>query len=81
MNSCPVVTSLFLFCLFLVVVVVGSNPKKPSAPDMFTESDDMFAADFDVSIQISSMDQNVDRLDFSIWNDSHFLRHVCRVQE
>uniref|UniRef100_A0A3P8NRP4 Serine/threonine-protein kinase PRP4 homolog n=1 Tax=Astatotilapia calliptera TaxID=8154 RepID=A0A3P8NRP4_ASTCA len=25
----------------------GSNPKKPSAPDMFTESDDMFAADFD----------------------------------
>lgn len=28
----------------------GSNPKKPSAPDMFTESDDMFAAYFDVSI-------------------------------
>uniref|UniRef100_A0A672YUN1 Serine/threonine-protein kinase PRP4 homolog n=1 Tax=Sphaeramia orbicularis TaxID=375764 RepID=A0A672YUN1_9TELE len=26
----------------------GANPKKPSAPDMFTESDDMFAADFDV---------------------------------
>ncbi|XP_057681021.1 pre-mRNA processing factor 4Bb isoform X2 [Corythoichthys intestinalis] len=25
----------------------GTNPKKPSAPDMFTESDDMFAADFD----------------------------------
>lgn len=25
----------------------GNNPKKPSAPDMFTESDDMFAADFD----------------------------------
>ncbi|KAJ8277006.1 hypothetical protein GJAV_G00070360 [Gymnothorax javanicus] len=25
----------------------GSNPKKPSAPDMFTESDDMFAAYFD----------------------------------
>ncbi|KAM9333226.1 pre-mRNA processing factor 4Bb [Pholidichthys leucotaenia] len=25
----------------------GVNPKKPSAPDMFTESDDMFAADFD----------------------------------
>ncbi|XP_012679631.2 pre-mRNA processing factor 4Bb [Clupea harengus] len=25
----------------------GSNPKKPSAPDMFTESDDMFAMDFD----------------------------------
>ncbi|KAM9839771.1 pre-mRNA processing factor 4Bb [Aulostomus maculatus] len=25
----------------------GPNPKKPSAPDMFTESDDMFAADFD----------------------------------
>uniref|UniRef100_A0A7N5ZX47 Serine/threonine-protein kinase PRP4 homolog n=1 Tax=Anabas testudineus TaxID=64144 RepID=A0A7N5ZX47_ANATE len=25
----------------------GANPKKPSAPDMFTESDDMFAADFD----------------------------------
>ncbi|KAJ0059628.1 hypothetical protein NL108_006325, partial [Boleophthalmus pectinirostris] len=25
----------------------GQNPKKPSAPDMFTESDDMFAADFD----------------------------------
>uniref|UniRef100_H3D826 Serine/threonine-protein kinase PRP4 homolog n=1 Tax=Tetraodon nigroviridis TaxID=99883 RepID=H3D826_TETNG len=24
-----------------------ANPKKPSAPDMFTESDDMFAADFD----------------------------------
>uniref|UniRef100_A0A1A8JRU6 Serine/threonine-protein kinase PRP4 homolog n=1 Tax=Nothobranchius kuhntae TaxID=321403 RepID=A0A1A8JRU6_NOTKU len=25
----------------------GANPKKPSAPDMFTESDDMFAAHFD----------------------------------
>ncbi|XP_061777661.1 pre-mRNA processing factor 4Bb [Nerophis ophidion] len=25
----------------------AANPKKPSAPDMFTESDDMFAADFD----------------------------------
>ncbi|KAJ3611186.1 hypothetical protein NHX12_021202 [Muraenolepis orangiensis] len=25
----------------------GANPKKPSAPDMFIESDDMFAADFD----------------------------------
>ncbi|XP_056593830.1 pre-mRNA processing factor 4Bb [Triplophysa dalaica] len=25
----------------------GTNPKKPSAPDMFIESDDMFAADFD----------------------------------
>ncbi|KAB5533086.1 hypothetical protein PHYPO_G00127690 [Pangasianodon hypophthalmus] len=25
----------------------GTNTKKPSAPDMFTESDDMFAADFD----------------------------------
>ncbi|XP_077480523.1 pre-mRNA processing factor 4Bb [Stigmatopora argus] len=25
----------------------GTNAKKPSAPDMFTESDDMFAADFD----------------------------------
>ncbi|KAF6720528.1 Serine/threonine-protein kinase PRP4-like [Oryzias melastigma] len=25
----------------------GANPKKPSAPDMFTESDDLFAADFD----------------------------------
>ncbi|XP_028825397.1 pre-mRNA processing factor 4Bb [Denticeps clupeoides] len=25
----------------------ASNPKKPSAPDMFTESDDMFNADFD----------------------------------
>ncbi|MBN3325525.1 PRP4B kinase, partial [Atractosteus spatula] len=25
----------------------GSNPKKPLAPDMFTESDDMFAAYFD----------------------------------
>ncbi|XP_034022777.1 pre-mRNA processing factor 4Bb [Thalassophryne amazonica] len=25
----------------------GHNPKKPSAPDMFTESDDMFAAYFD----------------------------------
>ncbi|XP_051538262.1 serine/threonine-protein kinase PRP4 homolog [Myxocyprinus asiaticus] len=25
----------------------GANPKKPTAPDMFTESDDMFAADFD----------------------------------
>lgn len=25
----------------------GANTKKPSAPDMFTESDDMFAADFD----------------------------------
>lgn len=29
--------------------VAGANPKKPSAPDMFTESDDLFAADFDVS--------------------------------
>lgn len=33
-----------LFCS-----VPGANQKKPSAPDMFTESDDMFAADFDVS--------------------------------
>lgn len=40
------VFSLFLFFLF----VSGANPKKPSAPDMFTESDDMFAADFDVSV-------------------------------
>lgn len=30
------------------VMCSGANPKKPSAPDMFTESDDMFAADFDV---------------------------------
>lgn len=29
--------------------VSGANPKRPSAPDMFTESDDLFAADFDVS--------------------------------
>uniref|UniRef100_A0A3Q3VT46 Serine/threonine-protein kinase PRP4 homolog n=1 Tax=Mola mola TaxID=94237 RepID=A0A3Q3VT46_MOLML len=29
----------------------GANPKKPSAPDMFTESDDMFAADFDVKLK------------------------------
>lgn len=36
---------LFLFCF-----VPGANQKKPSAPDMFTESDDMFAADFDVSV-------------------------------
>lgn len=35
---------LFFFCF-----VPGANQKKPSAPDMFTESDDMFAADFDVS--------------------------------
>lgn len=40
-SSC--VALLFLF-------VSGANPKKPSAPDMFTESDDMFAADFDVRI-------------------------------
>lgn len=43
-----------IFCwynlLLLLLCVSGSNPKKPSAPDMFTESDDMFAADFDVSI-------------------------------
>lgn len=32
-----------------LLVCSGGNPKKPSAPDMFTESDDMFAADFDVS--------------------------------
>lgn len=32
----------------------GANPKKPSAPDMFTESDDMFAADFDVSHGVTS---------------------------
>lgn len=38
------VSLLFLFCS-----VPGANQKKPSAPDMFTESDDMFAADFDVS--------------------------------
>lgn len=30
----------------------GTNTKKPSAPDMFTESDDMFAADFDVSARV-----------------------------
>lgn len=29
--------------------VAGSGAKKPSAPDMFTESDDMFTAYFDVS--------------------------------
>lgn len=39
-----------LLLLLLLLCVSGSNPKKPSAPDMFTESDDMFAADFDVSI-------------------------------
>lgn len=33
----------------LLFFVPGANPKKPTAPDMFTESDDMFAADFDVS--------------------------------
>lgn len=32
-----------------LLVCSGANPKKPSAPDMFTESDDLFAADFDVS--------------------------------
>uniref|UniRef100_A0A3P9CSA5 Serine/threonine-protein kinase PRP4 homolog n=1 Tax=Maylandia zebra TaxID=106582 RepID=A0A3P9CSA5_9CICH len=31
----------------LIAQEKDSNPKKPSAPDMFTESDDMFAADFD----------------------------------
>lgn len=36
--------------VLLFLCVSGANPKKPSAPDMFTESDDMFAADFDVSI-------------------------------
>lgn len=36
--------------VLLFLFVAGANPKKPSAPDMFTESDDMFAADFDVSI-------------------------------
>ncbi|MGH0171093.1 UNVERIFIED_CONTAM: hypothetical protein FKN15_060812 [Acipenser sinensis] len=30
-----------------IVQVCGLNPKKPLAPDMFTESDDMFAAYFD----------------------------------
>lgn len=38
----------------LLFFVSGANPKKPSAPDMFTESDDMFAADFDVSTLILS---------------------------
>lgn len=41
-RCCPAVV--FVFCF-----VAGANQKKPSAPDMFTESDDMFAADFDVS--------------------------------
>lgn len=36
-------------CFVLFCSVAGANQKKPSAPDMFTESDDMFAADFDVS--------------------------------
>lgn len=38
-----------IVCSAAVVLFAGANPKKPSAPDMFTESDDMFAADFDVS--------------------------------
>lgn len=37
-------------CCCCICFVPGANPKKPSAPDMFTESDDMFAADFDVSV-------------------------------
>lgn len=37
-------------CSLLFLFVSGANQKKPSAPDMFTESDDMFAADFDVSM-------------------------------
>uniref|UniRef100_A0A3Q4H8U1 Serine/threonine-protein kinase PRP4 homolog n=1 Tax=Neolamprologus brichardi TaxID=32507 RepID=A0A3Q4H8U1_NEOBR len=36
----------------LIAQEKDSNPKKPSAPDMFTESDDMFAADFDQSARM-----------------------------
>nr|XP_020473166.1 serine/threonine-protein kinase PRP4 homolog [Monopterus albus] len=33
----------------------GTNPKKPSAPDMFTESDDMFAADFSARMRAAGV--------------------------
>uniref|UniRef100_A0A3B4BAL1 Serine/threonine-protein kinase PRP4 homolog n=1 Tax=Periophthalmus magnuspinnatus TaxID=409849 RepID=A0A3B4BAL1_9GOBI len=38
--------------LNLITQEKEQNPKKPSAPDMFTESDDMFAADFDQSARM-----------------------------
>lgn len=44
--------AVLLFLFFCCCCVPGANQKKPSAPDMFTESDDMFAADFDVSALI-----------------------------
>lgn len=49
-------------CSLLFLFVSGANPKKPSAPDMFTESDDMFAADFDVSM-FSSRNTDVSTCD------------------
>lgn len=39
----------FIFQTLLLNFHLGSSQKKLLAPDMFTESDDMFAAYFDVS--------------------------------
>lgn len=36
----------------MLLFFLGPNLKKPPAPDMFTESDDMFTAYFDVSSQV-----------------------------
>ena len=37
---------------FRRVLFRSAKTKKPSAPEMFTESEDMFAADFDVSLRV-----------------------------
>lgn len=72
--------------LSFLCFVPGANQKKPSAPDMFTESDDMFAADFDVSelscaatVAILQMVEvgNVS----AIFSMSLMIMWLCRVPE
>lgn len=60
----------------LLFFVPGANPKKPSAPDMFTESDDMFAADFDVSLVILI---SIEGLDINITQIINYLHILCLI--
>lgn len=68
--------------LYPLSFLKGTNPKKPSAPDMFTESDDMFAAYFDVStppvalIPLRCLDSDHHDLCQCVFNFFFFLNEV-----
>lgn len=69
--------------LYPLSFLKGTNPKKPSAPDMFTESDDMFAAYFDVStppvalIPLRCLDSDHHDLCQCVFNFFFFFKWSC----